>query len=263
MMWVIGHRGAPARAVENTLESLRIAVDEGADGVECDVQATADGELVLLHDDTLERLGGDVRRVDALNWRSLRAIALRAGPLTAARATHLDEVLAWWAAAPAGRRPWLNIEVKIPTGASAASAARLGGRLGARLAQVQEERIVASAFDPAALAALARWAPGVRRAALFADRRGAWQEAAGGRPCAEIAQVHPCWPLCDREALERWCARGWPVWAWTIAGDRATDAVIERAAEGLVAAAICDDPRAVVGRRDRARLPSPSAQGPQ
>jgi glycerophosphoryl diester phosphodiesterase len=52
---VIAHRGASAVAPENTLASLRLGVELGADGCEFDVQRTQDGELVLLHDDTLER----------------------------------------------------------------------------------------------------------------------------------------------------------------------------------------------------------------
>ena len=76
-MWVIGHRGAPRVAVENTVEAFLAAIDEGADGVELDVQSSADGQLVLLHDTVQdgvpvhqlthaqlsERLG---RRVDVL-----------------------------------------------------------------------------------------------------------------------------------------------------------------------------------------------------
>ena len=53
--WILGHRGSPLEAPENTLSSLRVALDLGLDGVEYDVHACASGEPVLLHDDTLER----------------------------------------------------------------------------------------------------------------------------------------------------------------------------------------------------------------
>ena len=52
---VIGHRGARAHAPENTLISLRRALADGADGVEFDVRALADGTPVLMHDPTVER----------------------------------------------------------------------------------------------------------------------------------------------------------------------------------------------------------------
>lgn len=52
---VVGHRGARARAPENTLAGLRRAAELGAGWVEFDVMLTADGIPVLMHDDTLER----------------------------------------------------------------------------------------------------------------------------------------------------------------------------------------------------------------
>lgn len=53
--WILGHRGSPTEAPENTLVSLRRALDLGLDGVEYDLQPCATGEPVLLHDETLDR----------------------------------------------------------------------------------------------------------------------------------------------------------------------------------------------------------------
>ncbi len=52
---VIAHRGASAYAPENTLPAFRRAIDMGADFIEYDVQVTKDKQLVILHDQTLER----------------------------------------------------------------------------------------------------------------------------------------------------------------------------------------------------------------
>jgi len=52
---IIAHRGASSLAPENTLASAQKALQIGADLWELDVAVTADGELVLMHDDTLER----------------------------------------------------------------------------------------------------------------------------------------------------------------------------------------------------------------
>jgi glycerophosphoryl diester phosphodiesterase len=62
----IAHRGEPVGHRENTLAAVTAAVALGADLVEIDVQVTADGAVVLLHDDTLERLWDVPVRVDAL-----------------------------------------------------------------------------------------------------------------------------------------------------------------------------------------------------
>lgn len=53
--WILGHRGAPREAPENTLVGLRRAIELGLDGVEYDVHACATGEALLIHDETLER----------------------------------------------------------------------------------------------------------------------------------------------------------------------------------------------------------------
>jgi glycerophosphoryl diester phosphodiesterase len=50
------HRGASARAPENTLEAFRLAVEAGAGGLELDVRMTRDGEVVVIHDATVDRV---------------------------------------------------------------------------------------------------------------------------------------------------------------------------------------------------------------
>lgn len=52
---VVGHRGAALVSPENTLASFRRALDDGAQLLECDVHLSADGELVVMHDQTIDR----------------------------------------------------------------------------------------------------------------------------------------------------------------------------------------------------------------
>ena len=54
-MKVQAHRGASGYAPENTLPAFQLAVDMGADGIECDIHQTKDGVLVVCHDDTIQR----------------------------------------------------------------------------------------------------------------------------------------------------------------------------------------------------------------
>lgn len=53
---IFGHRGASGYAPENTLEAFELAVRMGADGVELDVHLTKDGELVVTHDERIDRV---------------------------------------------------------------------------------------------------------------------------------------------------------------------------------------------------------------
>ncbi len=54
---VLGHRGSPRRARENTIEAFALAREDGADGVELDVHRSADGVLVVHHDAEIEGFG--------------------------------------------------------------------------------------------------------------------------------------------------------------------------------------------------------------
>lgn len=60
---VLGHRGASGYAPENTLPAFQMAIDMGADGVELDVQLTKDGEIVVIHDETIDRTSNGSGRV--------------------------------------------------------------------------------------------------------------------------------------------------------------------------------------------------------
>jgi glycerophosphoryl diester phosphodiesterase len=71
---VLGHRGYRARYPENTLLAFREAMAAGADGVECDVQKTADGQYVVIHDQSVDRVTGvhgDVARMSLAELQGL------------------------------------------------------------------------------------------------------------------------------------------------------------------------------------------------
>ncbi|GAA2967914.1 glycerophosphodiester phosphodiesterase [Streptomyces enissocaesilis] len=70
----VAHRGDPYRFRENTLASLRSAVERGADAVEIDVRPTRDGVPVLLHDDSLKRLWGHDRLLGSVTGKDLREL---------------------------------------------------------------------------------------------------------------------------------------------------------------------------------------------
>lgn len=89
----IAHRGLHERSrgvIENTISAARAAIGKGYT-IECDVQRTADGEAVVFHDFTLERLTADGRgRVESLTADQARRLAMRD---TADRITRLTDFL--------------------------------------------------------------------------------------------------------------------------------------------------------------------------
>jgi len=73
---VIGHRGAAAYRPENTIESFRLALAQGADALEFDVRRSADGVAMVFHDPTLERTtdgGGPLAQRTAAQLQALDA----------------------------------------------------------------------------------------------------------------------------------------------------------------------------------------------
>lgn len=64
---VIGHRGSPRKAPENSLSGFLIAFEDGADMVELDVRLNQDGTPMVFHDDTLPRMVGHPGRLDHLS----------------------------------------------------------------------------------------------------------------------------------------------------------------------------------------------------
>lgn len=71
---VIAHRGASADAPENTLAAMELAITEGADWVELDVQETRDGEVVVIHDSDLKKIGGSGLKVFESSLAELQSV---------------------------------------------------------------------------------------------------------------------------------------------------------------------------------------------
>lgn len=72
MTKVWAHRGASAYAPENSMEAFQIAVEMGADGIELDVQLTNDGEIVVIHDEFINRVSDGKGKVYDYTLAELR-----------------------------------------------------------------------------------------------------------------------------------------------------------------------------------------------
>ncbi|MCA1572633.1 MAG: hypothetical protein LC798_20505 [Chloroflexi bacterium] len=106
MTIVVAHRGASRQAPENTMEAFQLGVEAGADAIELDVHLTADGQLAVIHDDSLGRTTDRTGSVADLTMDEVRqadagATFVRSGDSGYAfagsglRVPTLPEVLAW------------------------------------------------------------------------------------------------------------------------------------------------------------------------
>lgn len=74
MISVTGHRGAAGVVPENTLKGFRYAVELGVDAVECDVHLTRDGQVVVMHDETVDRTTGGTGRIAGMDLAEIRRL---------------------------------------------------------------------------------------------------------------------------------------------------------------------------------------------
>jgi len=119
---VVAHRGASARWPEHTRAAMLQAIEDGADGIECDVRLTADDRLVCWHDATVDRTSdgrGSVRTRTLDQIRALDVVSWHGGPrIPAGLGGPRDQVLALEdlldLVAGAGRPVDLAIELKHP-----------------------------------------------------------------------------------------------------------------------------------------------------
>jgi glycerophosphoryl diester phosphodiesterase len=188
-MRIIGHRGTPScpQHPENTLQSIRVALEAGADGVEIDVQATSDGVLVLAHDPDLSRVLGTGDRTGPVVARTSSAALRRLRLPNGTRVPTLTEALDL----AARERAFVVTEVKPETGGAAGSrTARLLAALldDRRRARPGVDRVSTSSFDLPTAAALA--GRGSVSAALIVAPRLDPDQAARRAKARGLTDVH-------------------------------------------------------------------------
>ncbi len=193
---VIAHRGSSAAHPDNSWAAFEAAVVEGADVIECDVQATRDGVLVIRHDLAL----GD-RLV-----RDLSAAELEAAEPDVIR---LAELLAW----AEQRRIGLLVEVKEPDATHA-----VGAMVAASAAR---GRIVIGGFHGPVLAQLKTALPGVRTSFMMGSVMAA-EELLRIATAYRLDGVHLCWEaraprphgLLDAGLIQRLRRAGLAITLW-------------------------------------------------
>lgn len=73
---VFAHRGASGYALENTLEAFALAIEQGADGIELDVQLSSDGIPVVIHDETVDRVTEKIGYVKDYTLQELKKMTV-------------------------------------------------------------------------------------------------------------------------------------------------------------------------------------------
>jgi glycerophosphoryl diester phosphodiesterase len=228
----VAHRGGAARWPENSLTAFRGAIANGARILELDVHLTADGQVAVIHDPTLDRTSSGSGPLARCTAADLRRARLRGtdGALTDDYVPTLDEVLA--VVVPAG----VGLLVEIKTPGRAVAFERRGDRVeripGARYEGLEKkvlealtgagcaDRCVVMAFNPAVVTEVKKLAPS-QPTTLLVDRHAAdagvrpadaveWARAAG----ANFLGLH--YSLCDKPLVDAAHGAGIAVGVFTV-----------------------------------------------
>jgi glycerophosphoryl diester phosphodiesterase len=181
---IVGHRGAAAGAPENTLESLRLAADQGAAMVEFDVKLTADGALILMHDEDLDRTTtgrGPVAAASLADIRDLDAGGWFADAWRGARVPTLEDAIGLLEKGAITA----NIEIKPCPGREAETAAAVVDCLKRRWPGTRPWPLLSS-FARDSLAAARDAGPDIPRGLLLWGKPADWSAAARSLDCATV-----------------------------------------------------------------------------
>lgn len=190
---IIAHRGVPRLLPENTLGGFARALDDGADGLELDVHLTADGQVVVHHDESLWVPGsaGSGLRLAGESLATVRAA-------TGAELPTLEEVLEL-----VGRRATVYVELK---GRHVEGAA-------VDVIRASHARCAIHAFDHRAVRRSASLAPEIPRGVLLVSRV---VDPAAVLRAAAAGTLWQEWTLLDAELVSEVHAAGGEVVAWTV-----------------------------------------------
>jgi glycerophosphoryl diester phosphodiesterase len=230
---IIAHRGASAYAPENTLAAFELAVRQGADAIELDAKLTADGQVVVFHDQTLERTTGVHGRVSEKTLAELRHldagshfdIAYKGEPIPT-----LDEVLE-----AVGGKIFINIELTNYTS--------LNDDLPQKVAEIVKKHrlsqwVMFSSFNPIALVRAHRYLPEVPLGLLSRPgRAGAWARSWLGFLIPYQA-LHPYLEDTSQNLIERIHRRGCRVQVYTVNRPEDMRRLIQMGVDGI----FTDDP---------------------
>lgn len=225
---LLGHRGAMARAPENTLGAFRAALDDGGDGVELDVCLSGDSVPVVVHDDTLDRTtnvhgkpsdydADELAGVDAGTWF---------GPEW--HQEHIPRLHEVFQAMPRGAV--VNVEIKGPTPAWAG----LERRAVDVIRRYPHVRVIVSSFHPAQLLEVRRVAPELPIGLLIADDSILPGRTAMTAPLLVPDAVHPPARIVDRAFVDAARGAGLRVHVWSVKTTQEAQRLLDLGVDGLI-----------------------------
>lgn len=213
-MRLIAHRGFAGMYPENTLRAVQEAAAR-ADAIEVDLRRCGSGELVVIHDETVDRVTDGSGHVADLSLEELSDLDVLG---TGQGVPTLKAVLE---AIPS--EIGLNVELKEENTAADALA----------MADRNTVPITVSSFFPMILAEAQEAAPGVPRALLVAEGPG--EDAIRNASDLDCAYLHPHHEICDQRLVNHAHLAGMSVNAWTVDERSTAEHLASVGVDGVIA----------------------------
>ncbi len=229
MTKILAHRGASGYAPENTLEAFALAAELGADGVELDVHLTADGEMVVIHDETVDRTtdgSGLVCRMTLAELKKLNARNGMGGLKHCCRIPTLREVYELLKPTPL----MINVEIKTD--------AMLYDGICEKLTALEHEmgmegRLIYSSFNHNTILEMKRVNPGARTGLLYIEALAnpwAYAESIG----ADALHPDKFAPLTYPEHMRIAAEHGIETNTWTVNTVEDMESLIRNGASAII-----------------------------
>jgi glycerophosphoryl diester phosphodiesterase len=247
------HRGASHDAPENTLAAFRLAREMGADGVELDVQASKDGEAVVIHDFMVDattdgqgwvkdKTLAELKELDAGSWFDAPSINLRGEPVEPSgrrrfagqRIPTLQEVII-----EVGHQLLLNVELKAKVFGDSGLALRQNSGLVAEVVRLIEDhnlihRTIVSSFNPLALRQVKRLNHRINTGLIYYFDLPAHLIRALFLFLADPDALNPEKHLVTQEYLAWARERGYRVNAWTVDEPAEMERLVALGVDGII-----------------------------
>ncbi len=215
---IIGHRGASANAPENTLYAFNLALEQGADGFELDVQLSRDGELVVFHDWTVERLTNGTGAVTAMTLAELRSLRLPEEQ----QIPTLDEVFEAF-----GARALYNVEIKVKGRGDMGVETAVSDRI---QAHHLESQVIVSSFSLASVRRARRVLPRATSVGLLWYKP--WRNY--GHFFVSAQADHPYDGMVNQAYITRAKKRGHRVNVWTVDDPERARQLVDWGVDGII-----------------------------
>ncbi|HLA57075.1 MAG TPA: glycerophosphodiester phosphodiesterase family protein [Flavobacterium sp.] len=197
----IGHRGAKGSVAENTLASFQKAIDFGCDGIEIDVHLSADGEIIVIHDETVDRTSNGKGFVKELSLPQLKKMRINGNHEIPTLAEVFDQ---------ANKNYLINIEIKVETAAK--PVVRLIEKYVAKN-DWKYNHFLVSSFDWNALKAIREANPEIPLGVLTETDLDL---AIGFAEFIKAETIHPHFHLLTLENVAQMQNKGLQVFPWTV-----------------------------------------------